>query len=148
MSIQRNRIKIWRSASDLHQMFQDFSYFLKPLPCSAFNPRQSTTAGINTSSFDTVTITHPFHPHFKMQFQVVSIQYCWGEQRVAYRDEIGSLRSVPISWTDRKPGDIFLEISAGRSIVHTEDLMSLKQLIQSLKERTGERRDCDEPKEV
>ncbi len=26
MSIKRNRIKIWRSASDLHQMFQDFSY--------------------------------------------------------------------------------------------------------------------------
>ncbi len=67
---------------------------------------------------------------------------------MAYCDEIGSLRSVPISWTDRKPGDIFLEISAGRSIVHTEDLMSLKQLIQSLKQRIGERRDCDEPKEV
>ena len=29
MSIQRNRIKIWRSASDLHQMFQDFSYFFR-----------------------------------------------------------------------------------------------------------------------
>ncbi len=29
MSIQRNRIKIRRRASDLHQMFQDFSYFFR-----------------------------------------------------------------------------------------------------------------------
>ena len=83
-----------------------------------------------------------------MQFQVVSIQYCWGEQRVAYRDEIGSLRSVPISWTDRKPGDIFLEISAGRSIVHTEDLIGLKQFIQSLKDQSAERKDCNDSMDV
>jgi hypothetical protein len=28
--------------------------------------RQLKTPGINTSSFDTVTITHQFHPHFNM----------------------------------------------------------------------------------
>jgi hypothetical protein len=64
------------------------------------SPRQVNTLGINTPSFDTVTITHPFHPHFKMQFQIISIQQCWGEGRVRYRDEKGAIRSVPISWTD------------------------------------------------
>ena len=67
---------------------------------------------------------------------------------MAYSDGMGSVRSVPISWTDRKPYALFLEISAGRSIVHTKDFMGLKQLIQSLKSQIRERKDCDEPKGV
>jgi hypothetical protein len=95
-------------------------------------PRQLKTPGINTPSFDTVTITHQFHPHFKMQFQVVSIQKCWGEGRVRYCDERGTIRSIPTSWTDHKPYDMFLEQSAGRSIIHIKDIAELMQLIRSL----------------
>jgi hypothetical protein len=88
--------------------------------------RQLKTPGINTLSFDTVTITHPFHPHFKMQFYILSIQQCWGEGRMRYRDEKGAIRTVPLSWTDHKPYDKFLEQSSGRSIVHIKDLAGLR----------------------
>ena len=110
--------------------------------------RQINTPSFDISSFDTVTITHPFHPHFEKRFQVVTSNYCWGEHRVAYRDETGSLRSVPASWTDHKPQDIFLEISAGRSIVHAGDLLGLKQLIQSLRGQSRQRQGSDEALDV
>jgi len=115
---------------------------------SLISLRQLKTPGINTSSFDTVTITHQFHPHFNMQFQIVSIQQCWGEGRVRYRDEKGAIRSVPISWTDYKPYDMFLEQSAGRSIVHIKDLAGLKQLLRSLQGKIGEREGGHGPKDV
>jgi len=66
---------------------------------------------------------------------MVGVQRCWGEPRVAYRDENGAVRSVPLSWTDRKPSDMFLEVSAGRSILHPGDLGSLVRLVRSLKKR-------------
>jgi hypothetical protein len=110
--------------------------------------KQLNTPGINTSSFDNVKITHPFHPHFKMQFQIISIQQCWGEGRVRYRDEKGAIRTVPISWTDHKPYDMFLEQSAGRSIVHVKDLDRLKYLIRSLQGKIRKMEGIHAPKEV
>ena len=51
---------------------------------------------------------------------------------MAYRDENGVVRPVPLSWTDRKPTDMFLEVSAGRSILHLEDLSSFMHLVRSV----------------
>jgi hypothetical protein len=76
-----------------------------------------------------------------MRFEVLSIQQCWGEGRVSYRDEKGSVRSVPLSWTDRKEPDMFIEQSAGRSIVHIEDLAGIRQLMESLRGKSGYRKD-------
>jgi hypothetical protein len=83
-----------------------------------------------------------------MQFQIVSIQHCWGEARVRYRDEKGALRTVPITWTDHKPYDMFLEQSAGRSIVHIKDLSGLMQLMSSLQDKIQEKGGVSVPKEV
>jgi hypothetical protein len=79
-----------------------------------------------------MTITHPFHPDCGKQFEVIAVQNCWGEPRVSYRTGNGLSRSVAISWTSLKASDMFLEVSAGRSIVHPKDLRSLQQLVRSL----------------
>jgi hypothetical protein len=68
---------------------------------------------------------------------------------VAYRDENGAVRSVPLSWTDRKPSNMFLEVSAGRSILHPQDLSSLVHLVRSVKKRNnGEEKPFDVQKEM
>ncbi|MBE3118758.1 MAG: hypothetical protein IMZ50_08385 [Candidatus Atribacteria bacterium] len=79
-----------------------------------------------------MTVVHPFHPECGKQFELISVQRCWGEPRVTYRNEDGTARTVPISWTTLEPPDLFLEVSAGRSIVHPKDLSSLQQLVRSL----------------
>ena len=79
-----------------------------------------------------VTITHPFHPGLGKQFEVIAVQHCWGEPRVSYRGENGTSRSAPVSWTNLALPDMFLEVSAGRSIVHPKDLRSLLQLVRSM----------------
>jgi len=67
---------------------------------------------------------------------------------VRYRDEKGAIRTVPISWTDHKPYDMFLEQSAGRSIVHVKDLDRLKYLIRSLQGKIRKMEGIHAPKEV
>jgi hypothetical protein len=96
-----------------------------------------------------VTIGHPFHPERGKQFELISVRRCWGEPRVTYRDEDGTARTVPISWTTLEPPDPFLEVSAGRSIVHPKDICSLQQLVRSLTVwESGEERPRDGPKGV
>jgi hypothetical protein len=105
--------------------------------------RQPTALGFNNSFIGTMTITHPFHPDYGKQFDVISVQHCWGEPRIRYRRENGESWAVAISWTSLRPPDIFLEVSAGRSIVHPKDLRSLQQLVRSL---GGPQRAEEEPR--
>jgi hypothetical protein len=88
-----------------------------------------------------VRITHQFHPHVGREFELLSVQHCWGEGRVSYRDEAGSVRMVPLSWTDRKAPDMFSEQSAGRSVMHIDDISGIRQLLSSLWARFEERRE-------
>ena len=62
---------------------------------------------------------------------------------MSYRDEAGSVRMVPLSWTDRKAPDMFSEQSAGRSVVHIDDISGIRQLLGSLWARCEERREGD-----
>ncbi len=57
-----------------------------------------------------------------MEFELLAVQHWWGEGRVSYRDEAGSVRMVALSWTDRKAPDMFCEQSAGRSVLHVDDI--------------------------
>jgi len=74
-----------------------------------------------------------------MEFEILAIRQCWGERRLSYSDEKGSVRSVPLSWTDRKEPDVFVEQSAGRSIVHIGDITGFRQLMESLWGKCGSR---------
>ena len=99
--------------------------------------RQPNTPGIKKPHFNTIQITHPFHPDYGSKFEVTSIQNCWGEKRVAYYNKNGSLRSIPITWTEKKPFDPFLEVSSGRSILHQRDIKGLLTLVHSIYEQNN-----------
>ena len=55
----------------------------------------------------------------------------WGEDRVWFHDNDGSLRSVPTSWTDAAPMNAFVVVAAGRSLFRVADLLELTQRIQA-----------------
>ncbi len=54
---------------------------------------------------------------------------------MSYRDEAGSVRMVPLSWTDRKVPDMFCEQSAGRSVLHVDDIEAWELFERALIER-------------
>ncbi len=45
-------------------------------------------------------VTHPYHPLFQQEFELVSYRQDWGEDRVWFQDKLGRLHSLPTSWTD------------------------------------------------
>ena len=55
----------------------------------------------------------------------------WGEDRVWFYDNDGSLQSVPTSWTDAAPMNVFVAVAAGRSLFRVADLLELAQRIQA-----------------
>ena len=55
----------------------------------------------------------------------------WGEDRVWFYDHDGSLGSVPTSWTDAAPMNVFVVLAAGRSLFRVADLLELTQRIQA-----------------
>lgn len=59
----------------------------------------------------------------------------WGEDRVTIQLADGSPLSVPISWTDAAPADAYLVVGGGRSRFRVEDLLSLAELVTSLRRK-------------
>jgi hypothetical protein len=53
----------------------------------------------------------------------------WGEDRVTFQHADGALCSVPISWTDHRPPDPYLQVGGGRSRFRVEDLLALAALL-------------------
>ena len=64
----------------------------------------------------------------------------WGEDRVFYYDETGTLKSFLSNVTDLMPEDAFGQIAAGRSAFRIDDLLELRRLI----DRYGQRDDTDQ----
>jgi hypothetical protein len=77
-------------------------------------------------------VTHPFHPLFGQEFELLDIRSVWGEWRVYYGGEDGSLRRLPLSWTDAGAEDPFLAFSDGRSLFRVDDLVRLTGLVDQL----------------
>ena len=82
-----------------------------------------------------VRVTHPFHPLFGQEIDVVERRHNWGEDRVFYRDRQGHLASVPARWTSVEAEDPFVVMAAGRSRFRVVDLIDLAALL--LKARSG-----------
>lgn len=78
-----------------------------------------------------VRVTHPFHPWFGREFEFVRQKKNWGEDRVWFHDEQGSLRGLPAAWTDRGPVDAFVVVAAGRSPFRLCDLLELAELVEA-----------------
>jgi len=75
-------------------------------------------------------VTHPFHPLFGREFELIEYRQNWGEDRAYFRDAEGGLQSILASCTDAGGTDAFVEISAGRCFFRYEDLVRLADLLK------------------
>ena len=77
-------------------------------------------------------VTHPFHPLFGHEFNLVDYRNCWAEERVFYVDETDQVRSLPACWTSAAADDPFVVLSAGRSHFRVSDLIELADLVRAV----------------
>jgi len=77
-------------------------------------------------------VTHPFHPLFGREFELVTYKKAWGEDRLYFRDDNGRLHHMPVGWTSVEALDAFRTIAAGRCRFKTEDLLQLADLVSRL----------------
>jgi hypothetical protein len=83
-------------------------------------------------------VTHPFHPLFGREFEVLYFRRDWGDDRVGYCNESDSQATIPISFTNLRTPDPFVEMAAGRTRFRVEDLIELTKLVETFKsERKG-----------
>jgi len=95
--------------------------------------RVSSTApqpGVDPQRF---RVTHPFHPCFGQEFELVAWHQSWGEDRVYFHDAAGRLCSFPASWTSLGPQDPLVMMAAGRSYFRVQDLAELSRLVEELR---------------
>ena len=79
-------------------------------------------------------ITHPFHPLFPREYDILEFRRDWGRDLVAFYDEKGKAITIPIPWTDLdNECDPFVVISRGRSYFRVEDLLRLTELVQGMR---------------
>ena len=100
--------------------------------CDARSTTRSTTTRAGEATAP-VRVTHPFHPLFGQELEVVVHRHNWGEDRVYYRDRRGHLTSLPAGWTSVVPEDAFVTVAAGRSRFRVEDLVALAALVLRLR---------------
>ena len=94
---------------------------------------KSSTARKKVVQHRTFTVTHPFHPLFGQELELVSYSLCWGEGRAYFYDREEQLRSLPASWTNVGPQDVFVELSAGRSPFRLVDLLELGSFLREMR---------------
>ena len=80
-----------------------------------------------------IRITHPFHPLFGHEIDLVERRIRWGDDRIFYRDWQGHLTSSPTRWTSVEAEDPFVVVSAGRSLFRVTDLIDLATLVMKLR---------------
>jgi len=79
-------------------------------------------------------ITHPFHPLFSREFDLLEYRKSWGRDSLNFIDDQGRVSTIPLEWTDAGcEQDPFVEVSAGRSFFRAEDLIRLADLVKGLK---------------
>ena len=78
-------------------------------------------------------MTHPFHPLYGQEFDLVARGQNWREDRAWFHDLSGCLRSVPANWTDLVAEDPFNVVAAGRAALRTQELLELTQLLAALR---------------
>ena len=79
-----------------------------------------------------VRITHPFHPLFGKQFDLIEQRYIYTESYLYFHDEHGHLREIPAMWTDFVKVDAYVELAGGRSPLHAVHLLELAELVKHM----------------
>lgn len=75
-------------------------------------------------------MTHPFHPLYEREFELLARHKNWGEDRVYFHDESVHLASLPAGWTSVEDEDPFRVIAAGRSLFRVTDLRELVRMMK------------------
>lgn len=77
-------------------------------------------------------MTHPYHPLFEQQFELIARRQNWGEDRVWFEDREERVQSLPTSWTDAGGVDRFVAVAAGRSLFRVAELIELARQIRGV----------------
>jgi hypothetical protein len=88
------------------------------------------------------TVTHPFHPLYGQQFEILSYRHNWGEYRVTFYDTPEHVRALPAAWTSLHPSDPFVVLAEGQAAFRVPDLLQLAQLLQRIQHRREEDAEC------
>jgi hypothetical protein len=93
--------------------------------------RLSTTANRNNLP-QIFRVTHPFHPLYQQEFELVDRRLNWGEDRVYFHDALCDLKSIHTRYTSVKAEDPFVSIAQGRAYFRTKDLLALVGAINGM----------------
>jgi len=88
------------------------------------------------------TVTHPFHPLYGQQFEILTYRHNWGEYRVTFYDTPDHVRALPAVWTSLAPSDPSVVLAAGRAAFSVADLLQLSRLIGRIEEGREEAAEC------
>ena len=88
------------------------------------------------------TVTHPFHPLYGQQFEILSYRHNWGEYRVTFYQTADRVRALPAAWTSLAPADPTVTLAAGRAAFRVADLLQLAHLIGRIEKGYGEDAEC------
>jgi hypothetical protein len=75
------------------------------------------------------TVTHPFHPLYQRQFELLSYRKSWGRQFIDFQHDNVKTGAIPLAWADADQPDPFLTLSQGRSVFRVPELLQLVELI-------------------
>jgi hypothetical protein len=78
-------------------------------------------------------VTHPFHPLFGQEFDLVMRGLNWHEDKAFFQDSAGRLHSIPVVWTDLAAEDPFNVVAAGRAMLRTQELLDLVRLLGAIR---------------
>ena len=104
--------------------------------CGLIHGRPSYSTSLTTPNIKnerrTFVITHPLHPLYGQEFELVDYHSGSKISKVFFPDGNGHRKLVPAEWTDIVTVDPYLEISKGCSIFRYEDLVQLSSLIKNI----------------
>jgi hypothetical protein len=87
-------------------------------------------------------VTHPFHPLYGQQFEILSCRHNWGEYRVTFYDTADHVRGLPAAWTSIVPPDPTVVLADGRAAFRVADLLQLSHLIERIEEGRKGKAEC------
>ncbi len=87
-------------------------------------------------------MTHPFHPLYSQQFEILNYRHSWGEYRVSFYETADHVRILPAAWTSLAPPDPSVVLAAGRAAFRVVDLLQLSHLIGRVEEGRKEEAAC------
>ena len=91
----------------------------------------TTPDGQNTEKV--FRVTHPFHPLFGQEFNILFRRCIDGEDYLFFQNVENHNNNISAHWTSLKPPNPYVEISDGRSLFDPRDMLELVQFAKDIK---------------